>query len=155
MTNRIYKFRAWNKKSKSWMEPHMFSIDGNGKLLFSVVSGGDDYQHFDEYAKDIDILQFTGLLDKNGKEVWEGDLIRILERDWSSKLERDKRTIDEYMKDISSISEVVFNDGRFSLIQRKKGNYHSEYAGNTRLRDIFEIIGNIYEHRYLQKLAKR
>ena len=90
---------------------------------------------------------FVGLQDKNGKDIYEGDLIRVLERDWGSMCLTDfKGTIDEYMICISAISEVVYEDGSFKLIQRKKGNYHSKYVGDNYRRDIFEIIGNIHEN---------
>ena len=97
-----------------------------------------------------DWQRFTGLLDKHGKKIFEGDIMRILERDWSSKTEEDKRTIDQYMQDISSIAEVVFEDGSYMAIPRIKGrNYHSHYVGNTPRRDICEIIGNIYTDSHL------
>jgi len=140
---REIKFRAWNLADKKWNKvSDVFGMNdyfgnlGNGIIRFK--------------RGDVVLMQYTGLKDKNGREIYEGDIIRVLERDWCSKPENDDRTIDQYMLDISSIAEVVFDDGSFKLVSRIEGcNYHSEYAGYTSKRDIFEVIGNIYENKEL------
>jgi len=58
-TNRIIKFRAWHKENKMmWIE-----ID-----LFKGNMG-------DQKIEDFELMQFTGLKDKNGKEIYEGDVV--------------------------------------------------------------------------------
>lgn len=100
--------------------------------------------------------QFTGLLDKNGKEIYEGDIVNVPYVDPMGQLCED--TVDH-------TARVVFDFGRFALqeyptnkpltngCRRHEGEYVSNFGNPTILHEetIYEIIGNIYENEELLK----
>jgi uncharacterized phage protein (TIGR01671 family) len=78
---------------------------------------------------DIALMQYTGLKDKNGREIYEGDIIR-------------EHAIDEDGQHL--ISSVVFFDGAFCT---DDGEYlYDAIMSLDRDENHSEIIGNIYEN---------
>jgi len=72
MTNRIIKFRAWDLKRKEMFMPSILSTysDNSDLPLHTIRFQGDS-------KNDFIIMQFTGLLDKTGKEIYPDDLLRV------------------------------------------------------------------------------
>ena len=155
---RIYKFRAWDSK-------RMYHVQ---KMLMGA-HGGDCFQvdgiNFDNMAhpeiKTMNIceedcgqetphcvlMQFTGLLDKNGKEIYEGDIVKGREGTVKGAVEFGQYTKGRFHKHDSQTEHIGWyvqsKKGKLSLEDLEwyiKPNY-SPFRGQ-----YLEIIGNIYEN---------
>jgi len=109
------KFRAWAVASKKMFYPD--SEDG-WELVNGVLNP----------LPNTILMQSTGLFDKNGKEIYEGDILG-------------KEPIKE-----KAIWEVVYNYNGFYLKRYIPNTIDLEMYG---IRNDLEIIGNIYENKEL------
>lgn len=67
---RTLKFRAWDKRLKLWVSPNAISITLSG------IPMAPDETWMEHNLADLVLMQFTGLLDKNGlTDIYEGDII--------------------------------------------------------------------------------
>ncbi len=145
---RQIKFRAWDSVNKKMWNSNNIVV-GDGVFLY----GGNNLEtlvHTYTLKHDFIAQQFTGLLDKNGKEIYEGDVIKVwdLERGGCEQVgEHDIETCEECSdENYLCTQEIKFNCGWFC--SEDKGDYcpplNEDYLE-------LKIIGNIYENPELVK----
>ena len=137
---RTIKFRAWDKRSKEMI--YEISVPNDGLVWLNQILDG--------YSKYKSLMQYTGLKDKNGKEIYGGD---IIEFPYITPMgDIDYKTVGE-VRVVKFKNGVYGFDSKTSFmpiqdfIETKEGEYISN-AGNKRLYKDFigKIIGNIYEN---------
>ncbi len=127
---RKIKFRAWDKRWKEkfltdsgWIEDDIY-LDPNGEVY---------RMYYEQYNKldDVDVLIFTGLHDKTGKEIYEGDIIKQFPGfgcEWGER-----------------VGSVKYEYASFWFEFGNQGIILDDHDCQ------FEVIGNIYENPELLK----
>ena len=140
---RPIKFRAWNEVLKEWVEPNAVHVNGVGILGFVGAIDGRFHQASPHYK----FSQFTSLHDKNGKEIWEGDVLRAGdESGMEVKFEKGAFGV-EPLRPQSDENGTEYYETWVTLDQLIEENYWSKETPSF---DV-EVLGNIYENPELLK----
>lgn len=132
---REIKFRIWDYDLKRFVEQEFnFLINSKGELF---IFRNDNLTFF--YKEPYEIMQHTGLKDKNGQEIYEGDILKY------------NFPYDGRLKHVSLV-KFVETEASFGIKDRY-GNEIPLYriAANN----YFEVIGNIYENEELLKSEEK
>jgi uncharacterized phage protein (TIGR01671 family) len=129
MLKRQIKFRAWDKNNKCWANLNELSDWGSASFTACIGFGNNKYPYHTFRIESDDryiIQEFTGLLDKNGKEIFEGDILQHTKADGT-------KIIKGY---------VEFLRGGYRVVRKELDTTWPllGYAKNC------EVIGNIFEN---------
>ena len=129
----IPKFRAWDKARNEMnykvMVGNCDTDDENWTCPIIWIEEEKDWLHFDDYDS---IMQSTGLKDKNGKEIFEGDIVQF--------------------EDCYEVSDFLYIN--IGIIEWCQGGFHVTNRDSVLMEDLLDgdsldvtIIGNIYENK--------
>lgn len=118
----VPKFRAWDKKLKTMLDVSL--IDFKKRVLVGEhwEFGETNFMGFDE----IRLMQSTGLFDKHNKEIFEGDVVQVLDSTYTVFYDNEKGSY-----------RLKPHDDRWNV----------DYMSNFSHGGNFEVVGNIYENK--------
>ncbi|WP_394290468.1 YopX family protein, partial [Fusobacterium necrophorum] len=124
---REIKFRAWLKEKNKLVYPEWIAFFKD--FAEFKVKEAYGYTVYRPNYKNIDIMQYTGLKDKNGKEIYEGDIVKV-----PHFLHDERIKINGVVKYVNNRAEFVID---------LEDIEETFYCCNQSER--IEVVGNIYE----------
>lgn len=135
------KFRAWDKNTSTMFEHEELLRCGHYDLILNSEI-------------DYDLMQFTGLRDRNGKEIYEGDIVKMHSEFYNQFGDEGNNLDRDY------IGEVVFIPSKGACIKNIKWYCHlsDTYGTDKRYKQITarrsDVIGNVHENPELLTVNK-
>ena len=131
-----YKFRAYHKKKERLVDVLEINFEYNMVTLATETDSDEEYYWWSSTCplEEVELMQYTGLTDKDGREIYEGDIVRQYPR--------------------SGYEHIVTN-GDIGIVESSHGAYVIRNSHSGRTHFLFyseqEVIGNIYQHKHLLK----
>lgn len=157
---RKIKFRAWDEGSNRMIFQHdMNCVRGYKEYYFSLYEESVELLHYDEdysaYVKcNVELMQYTGLKDKNGKEIYEGDILSYKHITYTDC----SKTEIEEIEDESFIEMITYTPIASIVKPHSKNvkcfgydSINKECLILDLTSDEVEVVGNIYENPELLK----
>ena len=143
---REIKFKAWDKLNKE-----MFNVEIMDFQERKVYKDTVSYRKFN----DIELMQYTELKDKNEKEIYEGDVVKLVHTGIEISADR--------LEDLKRFVGIIkYENGIFKIVRTEKSLIESKYfeMEQKKVSEIFiysklydlEVIGNIFENKELLEI---
>lgn len=132
---REIRFRGKRADNGEWVYGDLLHVGGDNPRIIEDADNFDDslYDLTGESVKPDTIGQYTGLKDKDGKEIYEGDIVEFTKIDAVT------------LKRITTIGYVSFEDGLYSVCNGFHPMFASLFA--TLIECTFcYVIGNIHDN---------
>lgn len=146
LMSREIKFRVWDKTSDSMLYQDDFErveLDTKNKMVTLIAEEESEKSHYVldyEDSIEAEILQYTGLKDKSGKEIYEGDIVKLIPLN-SERLKELGRKWYEHLK----VEWGAYSDGEY-VTNVETWMIGINPLSEELLDETVEVIGNIYEN---------
>ena len=120
---REIKFRVWDKDEKIIKKVESINFPLGGKSSSKTVCVYNEEEDCYEWVYDYELMQYTGIKDKNNKEIYEGDIV-------------------EFYSNVED--EIITEKVEYHFGIYRAGDY---FVG--KIYNKCEVIGNIYENKDL------
>ncbi|NSN12130.1 hypothetical protein HRE23_04785 [Enterococcus faecalis] len=136
----IPKFRAWDKNTNDMVDVKTIDLEKDGSIGCIV-----DYNGINLDMTECVIMQSTGLKDKNGVEIFESDLVKVIDGESEE---------DSYISVVKNYS----NEGYPAFDIEYPPNYHYDRNVLSAIMcngfETIEVIGNVYDNPELLEVAE-
>lgn len=132
-------YRAWLKEEKKFVYPKLIMVDFG--TVAEIAYNDIDYPNYEPIERrliieDVVLEQFTGLRDKNGKKIYEGDLIKEVVYGRKSVIWEVRYCQDDCCFELHRIKGALYSDSLLSCSSQ------------------YEVIGDIHRNHELLEEAK-